>query len=95
MGPYTEHCMFWEDERLKDVFLSLTSKYLPELHPPIHASCGQQPGARTELHSIDLPVVSVLQDKPPASDLLTAISQKKGPQTKEHWTPNQRLNIHH
>lgn len=65
----------------------LTSEHFPELHPPIHASRGQEPGTRTELHGIDLPIVSVLQDKCPVSNPTPVIPKKKGPNTDGHSGP--------
>lgn len=41
----------------------LTSAHFPELNPPIHASCGQQPGAWAKLHGVDFPVMGILQDR--------------------------------
>ena len=56
----------------------LTSEHLPELHPAIHASRGQEPGAWAELHSVDLAVMRVLQDRRPASNWGNRHSQEGG-----------------
>ena len=72
----------------------LTSEHLPELHPTIHASRGQEPGARAELHSVDLAVMRVLQDRRPASNWGNRHSQEGGQDTNapdaypdvKHWS---------
>lgn len=90
--PDTKYCTFQEDEQFRlptrhpqhasfcfSLWWDLTSKHFPELHPPIHASRGQEPGTWAELHSVDLPVMRVLQDnKRPLSNWVNCHPQERG-----------------
>lgn len=95
MIPYTKYRTFQEDEQFRlptrrhqhasfcvSLWRDLTSKHFPELHPAIHASRGQEPGARAELHGIDLPVVRVLQNRRQLQPGVTA-TPKKGAKTDQ------------